>query len=90
MAKFYGQLSGSGKTNATKTETVSTGIQASVQSYDGSVIIWMREFDGEVAVQVEVSRESSTRGKHVFDGTLDEFTKALCGETLSELYGSAE
>lgn len=85
MATYYGQLEGNGNTRATKTGSKKTGITTSAQSYDGSVIVWMREVNGENMVRIDMAKDSAFHGTRVFDGTLDELATKLCGKTLDEL-----
>ena len=85
MATYYGQLEGNGNTRATKTGSKKTGIAASAQSYDGSVIVWMHEVNGENMVRIDMAKDSAFYGTRVFDGTLDELAEKLCGKTLDEL-----
>ena len=77
MAKFYGQVKGIGRTAAHQAGN-SDGIRASVQSYDGSVIVGLNYYpDKTLNVRVEVAEGSKFSGKTVFDGTLDEFVQRL-------------
>lgn len=41
MAKYYGTLKGTAKTQATRTGGSASGIKATVQSYEGSLSIYM-------------------------------------------------
>ena len=78
MAKFYGQVSGSASTTATRRGSAKSGIKASVQSWDGSVIIELNENkDGETIVSVSFSNESSSYGREVFRGTISELVAKL-------------
>ncbi len=76
MAKFYGQISGSGNTVATKTGTERTGLKVSAQSYDGSVIVLMI---GD-RVEIEISDTSSFTGSTYFYGTIEELKAKLSRE----------
>lgn len=78
MAKFYGQVSGSANTTATRRGSAKSGIKASVQSWDGSVITELNENkDGETIVSVSFSNESSSYGREVFRGTISELVAKL-------------
>ena len=78
MAKFYGQVSGSANTAATRRGSAKSGIKASVQSWDGSVITELNENkDGETIVSVSFSNESSSYGREVFRGTISELVAKL-------------
>ena len=74
MSKFYGSIQGN-RGAATRGGSQASGIKASVQSYDGSVITELSYNDeGQLMVEVSVARnESSAYGHRVFYGTLDEF-----------------
>ena len=76
MAKFYGQVKGTGRTTATRQGSV--GIRSSVQSYDGSIIteLWYYP-DKTLNVRVEVAEDSKFSGKTIFDGRFDEFVRRL-------------
>ena len=74
MAAYYGQIKGH-RSVATRTGTASSGITASVQSWHGSVIT--RLHDNKI--EIEISKDSSFRGKLVFYGTLEELENKLIG-----------
>ena len=76
MAKFYGKISGSGNTVATKTGTERTGLKVSAQSYNGSVIV--RMFGDKV--EIEISDTSSSYGQSYFHGTIEELKAKLSRE----------
>lgn len=78
MAKFYGQVSGSANTVATRRGSANSGIKASVQSWNGSVITELSEDkDGQTIVSVSFSNDSSSYGKEVFKGTISELVAKL-------------
>lgn len=78
MAKFYGQVSGSANTTATRRGSAKSGIKASVQSWDGSVITELNENkDGKTIVSVSFSNDSSSYGREVFRGTISELVAKL-------------
>jgi hypothetical protein len=77
MAKFYGSIQGN---RGAATRMGHSGIKASVQSYDGSVITELSYNDeGQLLVDVSVAKDESTayRGTRLFYGTLDEFIAKL-------------
>ena len=81
MAAFYGQVSGSGSTTASRTGTKRTGIRASAQTWDGSVIVTAREGkDGAPVFGIEVSGLYELYGEKIFSGSLDELRAILGGE----------
>lgn len=73
MATYYGQVKGGG-TAATRTGTKNSGIRVSAQSYDGSVIVDLR--DGKVSI--ETAKDSSFYGRTIFTGTIEELETKLC------------
>ena len=72
MAVYYGQCKGNG-TAATRTGTKGSGIRASVQSYNGSLIASL--YNGKVTL--EIAKDSNFTGKEVFCGTLKELENIL-------------
>lgn len=90
MATFYGQVFGNGKTSASRGGTYGSGLRTTARSYKGSVIVEMtlpEDSDGnrELMVEVQVNSSTSSRGKSLFYGTLDEFCQKLGGKTLAEI-----
>lgn len=90
MATFYGQVFGNGKTSASRGGTYGSGIRTTAQSYKGSVIVELtlpEDSDGnrELMVEVQVNSNTSSCGKSLFYGTLDEFCQKLGGKTLDEI-----
>ena len=77
MSKFYGQIKGQAETTASRRGSAKTGIQASVQSYDGSIILWLREVRGELWLDVSYDEDSSFRGHTIWDGPLEEFVERI-------------
>ena len=76
MSKFYGTVVGSANTPATRRGF--EDIKVCAQSWEGSVITRMiYDKDGNLIVEIQVSDDSSTYGRTVFYGTLDEFKTAL-------------
>ena len=53
MSKFYGQVAGAGQTTASRRGF--KNIMASVQSYDGSVIMELQEVNGKTMLIVEIA-----------------------------------
>ena len=75
MSKYYGQVAGAGQTTASRRGF--RNIMASVQSYDGSVIMELQEVDGETMLTVEIADGSSFSGDVKFYGTLKQFADLL-------------
>lgn len=76
MSKFYGTVIGKADTVATRRGFDS--IKTAAQSWDGSIITRLSyDKSGELMVDVEHSTDSSTCGRTVFHGTIDEFLKKL-------------
>lgn len=80
MSLFYGTLEGS-RGPATRCGTRNSGIKASAQSYDGSVITSLRYDDNErLMVRVQLNKNSSCYGgwdMPEWNGTFDEFCELL-------------
>ena len=73
MAKFYSTIQGSAG-EATRRGTANSGIRASVQSYDGSVITRLESKDDEIILSIDTSDDSrSSWGNRQFRGTIKEF-----------------
>ena len=77
MSKFYGILKGQDKNVVTRRGSEKSGISASVQSYDGSVITRLNYTDKNVVITIETSDTSSTYGEVIFNGTIKELKKKL-------------
>lgn len=78
MSKFYGQVIGSAKTNASRRGT--RNIITTAQSWDGSLITEMYySEDGKLMVRLEHAESSSICGYTVFHGTMDELLAKLKG-----------
>lgn len=76
MSKYYGQVSGSSNTTASRRGF--TEIMASVQSYDGSVITRLYDNrDGEMRLEVSIADDSSMWGVTVYQGTIEHFKEIL-------------
>ena len=73
MSTYYGQVIGSAETVASRRGTSKSGIRASAQSWDGSVIVVMRKG----RVEIEISNGSDAYGYTEFSGTIDELKTAL-------------
>lgn len=81
MAQFYGQVLGRADTAASRTGSKRSGIRASAQTWDGSVIVTAREGkDGAPVFSIEVSDLSDLYGVKLFSGSLDELRERLGGE----------
>lgn len=78
MATFYGQVEGRSETLASRLGSKASGIKASVQSWDGSVITAMKyDENGALNVRIYINDGSSFQGDKFFDGTLEELRTAL-------------
>ena len=75
MSKFYGCLACAGQTTVLRRGLKS--IMASVQSYDGSVIMELRDDNGETMLTVEIADGSSFCGGVKFYGTVKQFAELL-------------
>ena len=74
MAKYYGQVHGQAPTIASRRGSATSGIKASVQSWDGSIIMHLRDTKwGENQLCIEYAGDSSFTGKDIFDGPMEEF-----------------
>ena len=77
MSTFYGTLTGN-KGTATRCGSKDSGIRASVQSWNGSVMTALSFRGDDLMVQVSWSEDSrATMGHHLFYGTLEEFVRKL-------------
>lgn len=77
MSKFYATIQGQAG-EATRRGSVNSGIRASVQSWNGSVITDLSEDkDGKTIVSVSFSNDSSSYGREVFKGTISELVAKL-------------
>lgn len=85
MAKFYGQVFGNAQTSASRTGSKASGIRSTAQHSKGSVIVEMHE-DGEGVpwVTIELSCCTSSRGKQVFCGSMDELCETFTGHKMNE------
>ncbi len=81
MAAFYGTLKGKGDSIVTKTGTENTGITASVQSWDGSLITEMHHKpDGTLMVSVSyLPYSGASMGELAYYGTFADFIALLEG-----------
>ena len=75
MSKYYGQVSGQARTTASRRGSAASGIKSSVQSWDGSIIMYLRDTrHGENQLRVEAKLDdSSFSGETIFDGPLKDF-----------------
>lgn len=77
MSKFYGQVDGSENTT-TATRRGFNYIHVSAQSYDGSIITRMHyDINDNLIVELEHNIGSSSVGRTIFYGTIDELVKKL-------------
>ena len=79
MSKFYGTLIGQARTEATRRGSDRTGIRASVQSWDGSLVSELNyNHDGKLIIDLSWSEGSSCYGnERLFNGTIDELREKL-------------
>ena len=75
MSKYYGQVAGAGQTTASCRSF--KNIMASVQSYDGSVIMELRDDNGKTMLTVEIADGSAFSGDVKFYGTVKQFAELL-------------
>ena len=76
MATFYGSIKGS-RGEATRCGTKNSGIKASVQSWNGSVISELSYDEDKLMVRASTSTGSSSLGTQIFYGTFEEFVNKL-------------
>ena len=82
MSTFYGQLQGSRGT-ATRCGTENSGIEASLQSWHGSMQVMLsHDENGELYVEVSTANGSTRFGSMVFRGTFERF-KAMCQREMA-------
>lgn len=73
MATYYGQVKGNAETTAARRGTEKSGLRVSAQSWEGSVIVVMR--DG--TVEIEIAEGSGMYGYTEFTGSIEELKAAL-------------
>lgn len=73
MSTYYGQVKGNAETTASRRGTEQSGLRVSAQSYNGSVILVMKNG----CVDVEIAEGSSIYGHTEFSWTIEELKKAL-------------
>lgn len=77
MAKYYGMVQGN-RGAASRIGSSSSGLMASAQSWNGSLITYVHDGDGDESVfDIEISNGSSAYGSRVFSGTLSELKEKL-------------
>ena len=78
MAKLYGTLQGC-RGEATRVGSTTSGIRASIQSYNGSLISYMALDDnGNPIITLKTSNGTSCYGnEEIFKGTLEELKERL-------------
>lgn len=78
MSTFYGQLKGSAKTIATRRGTNNSNIEASIQSWNGSLTNRFYYNDNEeLCVEVQYSNSSQFGGYTAYNGTFKEYLNKL-------------
>ena len=80
MAKLYGQVKGQAKSVASRRGSCASHIKASVQSYDGSVIMEMYYVGDDPQIMVMHNEKSGFDGEVLFDGKLDDFVSMFNGK----------
>jgi hypothetical protein len=75
MSKFYGQVMGAAKTEATRRGH--HYIKTSAQSFNGSVITELTYEDDKLMVRINTGTGSTSLGSTTFYGTFDEFVNKL-------------
>lgn len=78
MSTFYGTVEGN-RGEATRCGSEQSGIRASAQSWNGSVIVRLCHRDGELMVSVATSDVSDCYGFTKWYGTFNEFKELLEG-----------
>lgn len=77
MSAFYGQVFGQAQTVASRRGSAKSGIKVTAQSWNGSLITEMRYVGDDLIVDLFIGDGSTTYGKHVFSGSLEELEKKL-------------
>ena len=79
MARFYGQVEGQAETRGTRRGN--DCIKASVQSWNGSVIVDMNySTNDKLMIRIQLSDDSDFYGTTYFIGTFEELKKRLSCE----------
>lgn len=79
MSVFYGTLRGN-RNAVTRTGSKNSGVEAAVQSWDGSVITRLDYIDDKLNVRINVAKGSSSYSNDcIFSGTIEELTAKLRG-----------
>lgn len=77
MAKYYGLVKGN-RGAASRIGSSSSGLWTSAQSWNGSLIVYVHDGDGDEPVfDIEISGGSSACGRRAFSGTLGELKEKL-------------
>ena len=78
MATFFGQVRGRAESYGTRLGTKTSGIESSVQSWEGSIITKMYYNEkNELMVNIETADGSNFCGQTIFNGTFEEYKKKL-------------
>lgn len=72
MSTFYGMLQGN-RGAVTRGGSRSSGIKASTQSWDGSVITELSYENDKLMVTISTATGSSSYGSRIFHGTFEEY-----------------
>lgn len=85
MSKLYGTIVGQAKTKATRRG--SSEIRASVQSWNGSIIMEMYYDDDDVlSLRVEKADGSKIKGECIWNGSFDKFV-GMCRRSIRRRNG---
>ena len=77
MAKYYGTIKGN-RGAATRIGSSSSGLMAAARSWNGSLIAYVHDGEGDEPVfDIEIANGSSACGRRVFSGTLSELKEKL-------------
>lgn len=78
MAKFYGTVKGRAATAATREGSSESGIRASAQSYDGSVVTKLKYEGDELMVSIGLMEGSQSEFHYPsWTGTFEQLREAL-------------
>lgn len=76
MSMFYGQVSGQASTVASRRGSANSGLKVSAQSWEGSVIVRLWENEGEIMLEIEKAKGSTSwGGDTIFYGKLKDLKK---------------
>ena len=76
MSTFYASIQGN-RGEATRGGSYSSGIRASVQSWDGSVVTKLRYREDELIVEIGIENGSKSDAYPTWIGTIDQLRELL-------------